>query len=284
MKYTKSLRGVTASVLAAVLFAGCASSNGIKTYNESHSRAWNLTHSVGMTQLKDTKAPRGQIPSSILKTAGMGIDVAYFMSSPTLSMNFGDAFGLGLVGLLANTSKAHGERSTIVAWVPENEAENPESALVWVGDQVKEATLKAMKTLEIEGRVDFHGKRHKVPFSAAIFKSEISGTKKNGTECGVQFRTYDGIVSDLQPIPDFILPGSKGYQIYAGEKVAYPAFAAYCIHDELDQYLEFISEISRNLPETVFLYTRYIKHNDNISLPPMVHDHGAALLFIVEED
>jgi len=123
MRNHKTLLTVPASLLAMSLLHGCAST-GIKEAQPDHSRAWNLTHSVGMTDLEDTEVPSDQIPSSLGTAADMAIDVAYFMNSSTLAMSFTDAFGLGLLGALTTSSQSHGERSTIVAWVPEDAVES----------------------------------------------------------------------------------------------------------------------------------------------------------------
>ncbi len=281
MKCNNSLT-VIASSLAISLLGGCASSGGITEHREDHSRAWNLTHSVGMTQLDDAAVPSDQIPSKILSATNMAIDVAYFMNSQTLNMAFGDAVGLGLIGALTK-SKGHGERSTIVAWIPENEVESRETANLWLGDQIKDATMKAMEELGIEGGAEFHNKKTDSFFHGKYSETQIKGVKEDGTECGTYFRVYPENVSEVQVIPEFIASGTSGYQLYAGDGEVYPQFRAYCLSDSLDQYVEFISEISKYLPETVFFYTRRLELDDT-QLPPMVYDHGDTLLFLTVKD
>jgi hypothetical protein len=214
----------------------------------------------------------------------MAIDVAYFMNSSTLAMSFGDAFGLGLLGALTTSSKSHGERSTIVAWVPEDALNRRKDANIWLGDAFKDATMKAMEVLKINGEPEFHNKLTDSWAHGTFTETKISGVKADGTECGVYFKIYPELVSELKPIPEFIAPNAKGYQLYAGDEIVYPQFAAYCLSDSsLDQYVEFTGEISKNLPETVFLYTRQAELEDDI-VPPVVYDHGQALLFLTAED
>jgi hypothetical protein len=212
----------------------------------------------------------------------MAVDVAYFMNSQTLSMSFGDAFGLGLLGALSKPD-GHGERSTIVAWIPEDEVANRETANLWLGDQIKDATLKAMKELGIEGEAEYHNKMTDNFFNGKYSESNIVGVKEDGTECGAYFRVYPENVSEVKAIPDFISPAAAGYQLFAGDGVVYPQFRAYCLSEtSLDQYVEFISEISKHLPDTVFFYTRKLELGES-QLPPVVYDHGKALLFLTEE-
>lgn len=283
MHFQKSILPCFAPVLAIGLLGGCAST-GITQAQSDHSRAWNLTHSVGMTDLEDTEVPSDQIPSSLGTAADMAIDVTYFMNSSTLAMSFGDAFGLGLLGALTSTSKSHSERSTIVAWIPEDQVDSRENANIWLGNEIKEATMKAMEVLEIGGEPEFHNKLTDNFFNGTFTETRISGVKADGTECGAYFKVYPELVSELKKIPEFITPNTKGYQLYAGDEIEYPQFAAYCLSDtSLDQYVEFVSEISRHLPETVFLYTRQLELKDH-TIPPVVYDHGEALLFLTAED
>lgn len=283
MRSHKNRLMVPAALVAMSFLHGCAST-GITEAQPDHSRAWNLTHSVGMTDLDDTEVPSDQIPSGLGTAADMAIDVAYFMDSSTLAMSFGDAFGLGLLGALTTTNKSHAERSTIVAWIPEDRVESREHANVWVGDVFKDATLKAMTELGIEGEPEFHNKRTDSWIVGTYFETKIAGVKADGTECGVYYQTFENNVSEKMAIPDFIANNTQGYQLYAGEEIEYPQFSAYCMSDtSLDQYIEFVSEISKNLPETVFIYTRYAEIEDD-QIPPMVHDHGQALLFLTASD
>lgn len=269
--------------LAIGLLSGCAST-GITEAQPDHSRAWNLTHSVGMTDLEDTEVPSDQIPSGLGTAADMAIDVAYFMNSSTLAMSFGDAFGLGLLGALTTLSQSHGERSTIVAWVPEDAVEDREEVNIWLGDALRDATMKAMEELKIEGELEFHNKFTDSWAHGTFTETKISGFKADGTKCGAYFKIYPELVSEMQAVPEFIAPNTKGYQLYAGDEIVYPQFQAYCLSDtSLDQYVEFVSEISKNLPGTVFLFARQLELEDQ-TIPPVVYDHGQALLFLTAED
>jgi hypothetical protein len=270
------------ALLSVSLLSGCAST-GVTQYQDDHSRAWNLTHAVGMTKLKDSAVPRGQIPSAVLDTLDMGIDVWYFMDSQMLNMDFGNAFGLGLIGMLAQP-EGQDKRSTIVAWVPKDDVESQEVAHLWLNDQLKDATLQAMETLGLEGGVEFHNKRKKLLFFAESFETTISGIKQDGTKCGARFVIYPDAVSDLQPIPDFVAKNAQGYRVDAGHDIKYPRVQVYCHgKDGMMQYVEFMTEISKNLPESVFFYARRAK-NEDYTVPPMVYDHGKALFFLVEKD
>ena len=270
------------ALLSVSLLSGCAST-GVTQYQDDHSRAWNLTHAVGMTKLKDSTVPRGQIPSALLNTLEMGVDVWYFMDSQTLNMDFGNAFGLGLIGFLAQPD-AQSERRSIVAWVPEEEVENQNVAHLWINDQFKDATLQAMETIGIEGGVEFHNKRRGIPFFAETFETKISGVKKDGTECYARFVVSHDTVSDLQPIPGFVAKNAQGYRVDASHDVKYPKAQVGCLgKDYLRQDAEFMTEVSKNLPESIFFYHPSVKEGDDV-IPPVVYDHGKVLFFLVEKD
>lgn len=281
MKINHSTFGLIVIALSVMFLNGCAS-NGLKAYHKDQSRAWNISHSVGMNQLDDARVPKDQLPNQLLATASSGIDVAYFMSSQTLNMGFGNAFGLGLIGFLAKPA-AQGERSTILAWVPADEVNSREEASKWVNDSFRNATLNAMENLDIKGEVKFHNKEVSQLLAGDYLETKISGVKPDGSKCGAYFRTYPENTSEKTPIPDFILPNTDGYRIEAGGNPEYPHVAIYCLGDSLDPYVQFVSEISKRLPPSVFIYTRQEKYNGN-KIPPMIYDHGEALLFITAED
>lgn len=284
MKSNTRVTGMTASALLVGLLSGCASSGGgsLKVYEENHSRAWNLTHSVGMTQLKDSTVPRDQIPNAILGALDTGIDVWYFMDSQILNMDFGNALGLGLIGMMSRQEE-QSERSSIVAWIPQEAVESRDVAHLWLGDQLRDAITIAMETLEIEGEVEFHNREKKVPFSAAFYETMIRGVKKDGTECGAYIRTYSDIISELQPLPDFLAKDTQGYQVYAGHPAKFQRMSVYCAGTSNKQQVEFSLEVSRHLPETVFYYNSSLKSEDD-KIPPIVYDHGKALFFLIAKD
>lgn len=268
------------SLLALALLSGCAST-GITEYHENHSRAWNLTHSVGMTQMKDEEVPSDQLPSNLRSAADMAIDVSYFMNSATLSMNFADAFGLGLIGLLT-APDGHAERSTIIAWVPASEAKDQEAAHVWLNRSIKDAALMAMENLEIEDIVE-SSERTDTILGDLYDTTRIEGINAEGKKCSIWYRTYPENVSEEKPIPDFIVTNATGYQVYAGKDIAFPKTVVYCGSETLEPYLALINEVSKQLPDTVQLYSRVIKNGDQV-IPPIVYDHGQAFLFLTQED
>lgn len=65
---------------------GCASHN-IQVYSQEHSRAWNLTHSVGLTDLEDTEIPESQKDSLLYDSASLAIDSSLWTSNYGLAMD-----------------------------------------------------------------------------------------------------------------------------------------------------------------------------------------------------
>lgn len=280
----------TANVTIKLLFAaaiimllnGCASSGSVRPYDNGESRAWNLTHSVGMNQLDDSKVPKDQISNMLLRSTYMAVDVGYFMTSPTLNMNFGNGLGLSLIGFLTDP-KGYGERSTIIAWVPETEVASRAEANRWVNDAFRDATLNAMENLGIKGKVDFHNREKSPFFHETYHETQLSGLKADGNQCGAYYRTYPSNMSEATRMPGFVTPEGTGYRMWANDELEYPRATIYCYGDDLGPFVEFTSEISKNLPASLFIYTRLVRYDEE-NLPPMVHDHGKALFFVVAED
>lgn len=286
MKYKSSL-ALIVSLFAIVLLSGCASSGGTHEYNQDQSRAWNLTESVGMTQMEDSEVPADQVEGHLMDLVGVAVDANMFMTNARFAMNFSDALGLSLLGLLADND-AHSERDTIIAWIPSTEAKNREEAHVWLREEMHDATVQAISDLGMELETEFHNRRTDVWGSSAYDDTKIHGRKEDGAVCSVFVRTYPTLISEQQSIPGFIAPDASGYQARAGDKIIYPTFDVSCSDKprgkfDLDKGLELTSEISRNLPKTVFLYSRMLQVDDQ-KLPPIVHDHGKALLFLIKED
>jgi len=73
---------------------------------------------VGISQLRDSKVPADQLPSSLMSATEMAINFSWLMSKASQSMNFADTLGIGLNGVLIKR-KERGLRSIVIAQILE---------------------------------------------------------------------------------------------------------------------------------------------------------------------
>jgi hypothetical protein len=278
----KELLKLASFLIVSAAITGCASTR-LTEYQPDHSKAWNLTHAAGMKQLDDAEVPEDQLPSKLGAAVSSGIDVAYFMNSATLNMNFADSLGLGLVGLLTKPA-AESERRTMLVWVPATDINQKSEAHTWVSRAFRDATIQAMDDLGIEGGVDYFEKDESSIFSD-VYETKLSGVSAEGIHCQAVYRVIPEF-TDKEKMPSFVGAGGYGYLLKTDDDIYYPKARIACWGSKtLAPYVRFASEISKNLPPTAYLYTPYLRTKDGESqVPPMVHDHGKALLFVVSEN
>ncbi|KXS54629.1 MAG: Uncharacterized protein AWU57_983 [Marinobacter sp. T13-3] len=263
--------------------AGCS---GLYThqYQQDHSRAWNITHSVGMYDLEDAEVPSDQIDRHYDHMVGYAIDVAYFSTTTTsLAMSLSDAAAFSVLGLFT-MEDGHGEDSKPIAWVPASEANTSREAHDWIHRNLVAATWAGMDEMGIEEPVfNYRNQLNEQWLIEDSYETQVWGKTESGMECGAYIRTFPDYLSDKGNMPAFFNSTEKGFRMSNNDKISYPTYRFYCLADgNFDPFLQFAAKISSNLPETMFLYTHQMEAGDN-KIPPMVHDHGKILLFLVEE-
>jgi len=281
----QTLRTTQLFIIALCLsfLSGCT---GLYThqYQQDHSRAWNIAHSVGMYDLDDAEVPSDQIDRHYDHMVGYAIDVAYFSTTTTsLAMSLSDAAAFSVLGLFT-MEDGHGEDSKPIAWVPASEANTPREAHDWIHRNLVEATLAGMDEMGIDEPVfNYRNQLKEQWLIEDSYETQVWGETESGMECGAYIRTYPDYLSEKGNMPAFFNSTEKGFRMSNNDKISYPTYRFYCLADgDFDPFLQFAAKISSNLPETMFLYTHQMEAEDN-KIPPMVHDHGKILLFLVEE-
>ncbi|WP_144820434.1 hypothetical protein [Marinobacter piscensis] len=274
---TGATRLTITSILALAL-NGCASHN-IQEYSKENSRAWNLTHSVGLSDLDDSEIPESQKDSLLYDGASLAIDSSLWTSDYGLGVDWSAGLGLGLLQSFAKSDE-HGDRKSLVIWIPEDKAPNKETAMDWMIKSLTEATVKAVKDMgSSEDEIYTHLRELHVTFQGPYYIGEAGGAIRDGNSCYTVFNLHSWTISDeLEKIPSYISENGYGYVVEAGGH-SYPETYMYCEDDNAEDELTFIGKVTEHLPETMFYYSKASEH-DGKQFPPAVFDHGTIELFI----
>jgi len=147
-----------------------------------------------------------------------------------------------------------------------------------------EATLAGMAEMGIEEPTfNYRNRLNEQWLVEDSYETQVWGKTESGMECGAYIRTFPDYLSEKRNMPAFFNSTEKGFRMSNNDKISYPTYRFYCLaNGNFNPFLQFAAKISSNLPETMFLYTHQMEDGDN-KIPPMVHDHGKILLFLVEE-
>lgn len=268
--HLKSLRTI-AIVLS---LAGCATKSP-PDYNDQASRALNIARAAGLWKAKDY--PSSQAPSGVGALLDVTTSALSFESGLGLGMAMGDAVGLSLLSF-SFSPPSQLDRNSILAWVPQAQAaDKPQAALV-LSKLVLEATEQTLQAESIDYQVEkAHEKR--VALFYPFLDTSVAFTL-DGKKCSLDYNVFKTKITDPKPLPHFIGNGAPAYSFHPGDEHQYPSFHIGCYGGNPLISIELARKISIALPETVFIYMSSKRHPDGGGTPPMVLDHGKALLFI----
>jgi len=266
---------ISALTLAAALFlAGCATQP--RAYDPGASRALNIAKAAGLSKADDY--PANKVPG-----AGIGglLDITTsaisFESANGLDLAMGDAVGLGVMSFVFSPP-AQIDRNALLAWIPEEHAKDKDQAALVLSKLVLDAVETTLKAEGIAYHIDkAHQERLALfyPFLETSLDFELGG--KN---CGVSYHVYKTQTVGPKPAPPFIGNGISAYGLLAGHEFQYPSFDIGCLGGDPIHSIELSRKISQALPETVYVYVSPKRRPEGGRTPPMVLDHGKALMFI----
>lgn len=268
------IRTPALTLAVALLLGGCATQP--RAYDPSASRALNVAKAAGLSKAEDYPADKvpGAGVSGLLDITTSALS---FESVNGLDLAMGDAVGLGLLSFVFSPP-AQMDRNALLAWIPEEQAKDRDKAALVLSKLVLDA-IEA--TLNAEGITYHVEKAHQerlalfYPFLETRLAFELDG--KN---CGVSYHVYKTQTVGPKPTPTFIGTGGAAYGFLAGHEIQYPSFDVGCLGADPIQSIELARKISQALPETVFLYISPKRRPEGGRTPPMVLDHGKALMFI----
>jgi len=286
------MRLLLLSLLAVTFLSGCASSsiNEPYTYDPNHSRAYNLARSVGLDELDDVEVAKSDLSNGWWDAITLGLDTASLMDPVYLDLDFGAAFGTGLLFSMAEPTDQI-KRETIIAWVPESEvsATDPEErekeALLWVANSLTTATLSTLDEFNISYRAVMRNQNIGLPFVFDDYKTFITGHSPNGNECMARYNVKSGSVSKRLPMPDFISDAEYGYKVFAGSDRQYPDGFVACFGRNMAQLnAKLQAEVSKKLPPSIFMYRPPYNMGDDGVYPPYIIDQGRSLFFVTAQN
>jgi len=262
------------TLAVALLLGGCATQP--RAYDPSASRALNVAKAAGLSKAEDYPADRvhGAGVSGLLDITTSALS---FESANGLDLAMGDAVGLGLLSFVFSPP-AQMDRNAILAWIPEEQAKDKvEAALV-----LSKLVLDAIETtLNAEG-IGYHvEKAHQerlalfYPFLETRLDFDL-----DGKDCGLSYHVYKTQTVGPKSTPTYIGNSGAAYGFLAEHEIQYPSFDVGCLGADPIHSIELARKISQALPETVFLYMSPKRRPEGGRTPPMVLDHGKALLFI----
>ena len=266
---------ISAVTLAAALFiGGCATPP--RAYDSSATRALNVAKAAGLSKAQDYPADRvpGAAISGLLDITTSALS---FESANGLDLAMGDAVGLGLLSFVFSPP-AQMDRNAILAWIPEEQAKDKDEAALVLSKLVLDAIETTLNAEGIGYHIEkAHQKRLALfyPYLETRLDFELDG--KN---CGVSYHVYKTQTVGPKPTPTFIGNGGSAYGFLAGHEIQYPSFDVGCLGADPVQSIELARKISQALPETVFVYVSPKRRPKGGRTPPMVLDHGKALMFI----
>ncbi|NMS37377.1 hypothetical protein HKA98_00960, partial [Vibrio parahaemolyticus] len=104
----------------------CATTSTPATYDNTHSRAFNIAQAGGLYEVKDRIVSRAEY-ESLEFTGNTATNTLLFTSSLGANMDLSSGLGLGLLtSVLEQPGTA--SRNSIIAWMPQNEANSAKEA------------------------------------------------------------------------------------------------------------------------------------------------------------
>lgn len=279
------MKKVIAFAALALLGTGCAT-NTPYTYQEHRSEAFNIARAGGLHKdIRDTEVPAdaiGSVTETMLKVGFVG---AGYMK-PALGMTNWQTMGLNLLAESTGLD-THGQRNSLLAWMPDNVASNTEDAqkaLIDLLDESIQATLDEAGA-EYERILEMEiGPGIEVTY--LYVKDEWSCPEwspgKLKTTCRIQFRVQppkSGVA------PTFTATTEGQHHLFrSGHNRHYNRIDLLTSDASSVPENELYASISRNLPKWVYFYLAPSKVNTEDSGViefPYILNGGEAKLFVI---
>lgn len=281
------MKKILAVTLLALLGTGCATTTSY-TYQDHRSEAFNIARAGGLREdIRDTEVPAdsiGSVTETMLKVGFIG---SGYMK-PVLGMSNWQTMGLNVVAETAGLA-SHGQRNSIMAWMPESAESSPESA--------QKALVSHMKT-GIQTALDGMGATHEVILEqdlrpgievTILFVNDSWNCPKwapgqLSSTCRAQFRIQR---PTLKTAPSFVTSSDEQHYSFESDHKRHYNRMNLLISDQSSvPQDELYATISKNLPEWVYLYLAPGKVINEASQPvdfPYILNQGEAKLFVIPE-
>ncbi|MET4862001.1 hypothetical protein [Morganella morganii] len=273
----------TTLMSACIVLVGCATTSNPSVYDEGHSKAFNIAQAGGLYEVKDHIIPREEYESLKLTTS-TATNTLLFNSSLGANMDLSSGLGLGLLtSVLEQPGTA--SRNSIIAWMPQNEANSAKEAQAKLVSQMKVAMEDTLKEMGLSYEVTNGNSERKVEF---YFHNEEFGCPEY--QQGMTNKDICYIATEIfEPrnaaSPSFVSSAQNSYAFESNHKVYYHRFRVTPGRDSDVPTDQIYAAVSSKLPEWVYLYiaSGQIKINDTTVTTPYLLEQGKAHLFIHPE-
>ncbi|MDW1980918.1 hypothetical protein [Vibrio sp. Vb0304] len=273
----------TTLMSACIVLVGCATTSNPSVYDEGHSKAFNIAQAGGLYGVKDHIIPREEYESLKLTTS-TAINTQLFTSSLGANMDLSSGLGLGLLtSVLEQPGTA--SRNSIIAWMPQNEANSAKEAQAKLVKKMKDAMESTLKEMGLAYEATSGNSDRKVEFyfhSTDFGCPEYQQGMTNQDLCYIATEIFEPRETIA---PSFTSSAQKTYAFESNHKVYYHRFRITPGRDSNVPTDQMYASISSQLPQWVYLYisSGHIQIEDTTVKAPYLLERGKAHLFIHPE-
>lgn len=273
------------SFIALSMLYGCSTTP--RTYSDSQSEAYNIVRAGGLYEdIQDTEVPADQVGSVTESMLKVGFISSGFMK-PQLGMTSFQTGGLHLLTELFEPD-THGERNSLMAWMPTSAAKTEEEAQTKLLDQINASMIAAFDELNIGHRLIL---RQEGFISMQFIKDEwncplsVKGRRtKLEDMCRVRIRVYE---PDVELSPAYIAGAEEARYVFdAGHDYKFHWLNVVKSKNGQVPEDQVYTAISKKLPDWVYLYLAPGKVTKADGKPikyPYVLHKGDTKFFVVAE-
>ncbi|MDC4169447.1 hypothetical protein LDP52_11970 [Photobacterium damselae] len=273
----------TTLMSACIVLVGCATTSNPSVYDEGHSKAFNIAQAGGLYEVNDHIIPREEYESLKLTTS-TATNTLLINSSLGANMDLSSGLGLGLLtSVLEQPGTA--SRNSIIAWMPQNEANSAKEAQAKRVKKMKDAMESTLKEMGLAYKVTNGNSDRKVEFyfhSTDFGCPEYQQGMTNKDLCYIATEIFE---PRKAASPSFVSSAQNSYAFESNHKVYNHRFRVTPGRDSDVPTDQMYAAVSSKLPEWVYLYiaSGQIKINDTTVTTPYLLEQGKAHLFIHPE-
>ena len=278
------LIGLGVSIMS-VIMTGCASTSQPVSYDESHSRAYNIAQAGGLYDVSDKYVPRENYES--LQFAGSAAtNSLLFTSSFGANLDLTSGLGLGLVtSFLEQPDTA--SRNSVIAWMPKSEASSTKNAQEKLLSEMKTAIESTLEEMGLEYEATNGNSERKVEF---YFHSEEYGCpiyKPGMTNVDLCYIATEVFEPREAKAPSFVgVDEIDSYAFESNHSVYYNRFRVTPGKGSHVPSDKIYSLVSGKLPSWAYVYVASgnIQVGESKFKTPYLLDNSEPLLFIHPEN
>lgn len=271
------------SIATCLTITGCASTSEPVVYDSSHSRAYNIAQAGGLYDVKDKKIPRAAYESLSL-VGDATTNTLLFTSSAGLGLSLSKGLGFGLLSaLIENPDPA--QRNSIVAWMPQSEAESPVQAQKLLLEQVTRAMSETLD--EIGADYEKTSATNEETTEFYFFSDDLGCPKyeQGMTSRDLCYMRAQIIEPYVHVSPEFVQSSTQAYTFSSNHKYRYHRFKVTSGKTANLPLEQIYASVSKKLPEWAYLYiaSGNLQFGEQKVTAPYLLEQGQPHLFIIPD-